>query len=285
MPMSKRNRRGVFWLLIIGTCIVITPRIVTNAFGNEEISVSYTEEQLIEANNEIVSTKKQRFNRSKKKTRYKRSFKKFDPNDYEVSDWMKLGLSEKQSAVVLKFTSKGIRKKEDLQKIFVFPNQLFELIKDSIEIKSIPEYAVKRDGKQIEKEVVIVDINIASAEELEEVPGIGPYFSKKIIERRESLGGFIGKHQLLEVWKFDAEKLNSIKDYILISEEKIKTLNINSLSIDDLKAHPYIDFSVANAIVKYRNQHGTFSEVSDCKKIRIIDQELFEKLEPYLSVK
>jgi hypothetical protein len=44
---------------------------------------------------------------------------------------MQLGLSEKQAAVVLKFTSRGLKSNEDLQRVFVISDELFELIKDS----------------------------------------------------------------------------------------------------------------------------------------------------------
>ena len=282
MPLSKRNRRGVLWLLIVGAIIVISPRIISTAFGKGTPLVSYNE--LIETHTEIVEKKKHAFKRSKKESRFSIPPSKFDPNNYTVADWMNVGLSKRQAEVVLKFTKRGIRSKEDLKKIFVFPDQLFQLVKDSIEIKFEPQFETEK-RESVTRETTPVDINKASQDELETIPGVGPYFAKKMVERRNELGGYIGKHQLLEIWKFDAEKLDQIDAFITISSIETNKFNINQATVDELKGHPYISYSVANAIVKYREQHGGYLRIEDCKNIKIIDEELFEKVQPYLEVK
>jgi DNA uptake protein ComE-like DNA-binding protein len=51
-----------------------------------------------------------------------------------------------------------------------------------------------------------------------------------------------------------------------------------------MKTHPYIRYNLANAIIEYRAQHGSFSTVSDVKKIMMMTDEIYKKLEPYVTV-
>ncbi|HEX2683017.1 MAG TPA: helix-hairpin-helix domain-containing protein, partial [Ferruginibacter sp.] len=75
-----------------------------------------------------------------------------------------------------------------------------------------------------------------------------------------------------------------IKPRLFISSAAVKKLNVNTASVDELKAHPYLRYNVANAIVQYRSAHGNFSELNDLKKIMIITEAVYNKLSPYLTI-
>ena len=98
--------------------------------------------------------------------KYKTAPEKFDPNEYKVEDWMNLGLSEKQSKVVVRFAKNEIRSNADLKRIFVLPTELYELIKDST---IYPIYR-KESNTDANKEYEIVELNVASKQELETLP-------------------------------------------------------------------------------------------------------------------
>ena len=282
MPVSKRNRRAVFWLIVLCLLIAITPRVLTSSFSNQDISISFTEAK--EVHLDIVKNKQKSkgFAQKKpKKSRFSAPRAKFDPKTYSAPDWEQLGLSHKQAEIVVKFSKRGIRSEDELASIFVIPEQLFRLIKDSI-IYSTPK---QFEAKEYEKRVqVIVDINSSNQEELEALPGIGPYFAKKIVEYRDQLGGYTSSQQLLEIWNFDNEKFERIKDYITLSPQ-LSPLNINTATLEELKNHPYISYAVANSIVKMRAQRQSYTKVSDIKESKIINQELFNKIAPYLECK
>ena len=131
---------------------------------------------------------------------------------------------------------------------------------------------------------IVVDINSASEEELQAIKGVGPFFAKNIVKRREQLGGYWKEEQLQEVWKMTPEKLEEIKPYIKIDPEKIKKLNINTASAEEFKKHPYFTWNIANAIVKLRNQHGPFKSINDLKMSVVLTEELFLKIKPYLTL-
>jgi competence ComEA-like helix-hairpin-helix protein len=67
-----------------------------------------------------------------------------------------------------------------------------------------------------------------------------------------------------------------------LSTLNLRKININTASLEELKAHPYIRWQLANALLEYRNQHGPFLTVEDIKKLFLITDEIFKKISPYL---
>lgn len=282
MPISKRNRRGLLLLLFIAALISYTPRIIAASVGDEELQITFEELELIEAEIDI----KKEFTKEKKKkvwkSKYKSPTKTFDPNNYKLDDWMSLGLSEKQSEVILKFSKRGLRSNEDLEKIFVIPSELFKLIKDSTYYPE-REYVAKFE-KVVKKEFISVDINSANIDELKTIPGIGDFYATKIVEYRTKLGGYLDSKQLLEIWNFDSELYSKIENKIFLSDQNLNQIDINTATFDDLKVHPYISYKVANSIVKMRLSNGDYSRVEDILESKLIDNDLFLKIKKYLKV-
>lgn len=60
----------------------------------------------------------------------------------------------------------------------------------------------------------LININLADAEELQKLPGIGPAYSQRIIEWREENGAFTSKEQLLEIRGIGERRLENIAPLI-----------------------------------------------------------------------
>jgi competence ComEA-like helix-hairpin-helix protein len=282
--VSKRNRRGVVALVVFSVIIIFLPRIAQLFNSDVVLDISTEDVQSFEKSKKNFQNKKRNYyTKYEKKKRFSAPPRKFNPNEYSSEDWMNLGLSEKQVAVLLKFTKNGIRSNEDLKRIFVISNELYALIKDSTYYPEQPktEYTPKVIE---EKKVQKLEINTASVEDLENLKGIGPFFAKQIIKYRDKLGGFASKEQILEVWKMTIETYDKLIPQIEIDKSKIRKLKINEVTPEELKNHPYLNWSQVNSIVKMRMQRTKFNAIDEIQESKLIDAETFEKLIPYLSL-
>lgn len=146
-------------------------------------------------------------------------------------------------------------------------------------------YPIKqKENIKFEKEIVLVDINSADTLEFSKISGIGFGYARRIIKYRESLGGFISIDQMKEVYKLPPEVIDDHLENFKLGNKQLSKININIVDVATLKMHPYITWNVANSIVQMRNVHGNFKQVADIKKSDLINDELFLKIAPYLSI-
>jgi DNA uptake protein ComE-like DNA-binding protein len=137
----------------------------------------------------------------------------------------------------------------------------------------IPRYPVK-----IGKGEHVV-LNTADTTALKTVPGIGPYFARKIVEYGARLGGYVSIDQLDEIEDFPMDA----KGYLEIREASPHKLNLNQLSLNELKRHPYINYYRAKAITDYRRLHGPLHSLSDLSLSKDFPPEVMRRLEPYVE--
>lgn len=125
-----------------------------------------------------------------------------------------------------------------------------------------------------------MNINEADTNELIKLPMVSNGRARMIWKYRELLGGFISKEQLREVFTIDSIVYNVISPLIYIDNSLIKKLNLNA----DQIRHPYLTKSLLYAIKAYRKQHGDFKTIEEFKGLALVDEQLYVKLAPYLSI-
>jgi comEA protein len=64
-----------------------------------------------------------------------------------------------------------------------------------------------------------IDVNTATAEELEKVPGIGPATAARIVEWRETQGRFERLEDLLNIRGIGTKTLETLRPYLKIGDE------------------------------------------------------------------
>ena len=162
----------------------------------------------------------------------------FNPNTVTVDDLVRLGFSEKQAQSIDNYRSKGgrFRRKSDFAKSYV--------VSDSVYARLEPYIVIPK-----------TDINKADSAEFDALPGIGGYFASKMVSYREELGGYHCTEQLMDIWHFDEEKYNGLKD--LVTCTPAPPYPLWSLPAEELRRHPSIrNFQTARAIVLYRENNG-----------------------------
>lgn len=213
----------------------------------------------------------------------------FDPNTLDPAGWQRLGLPEKNIRTISNFVSKGGKFKAagDIRKIWGLKPAIAEQLVPYIRIAAIEKNTrtayPERNYTPYTKTISRVDINSSDSADWEALPAIGPAFARRIINFRKRLGGFISVQQIAETYGLPDSTYQAILPYLDNKTKQIKIININTATLEDLKAHPYIRYQIGNAIIQYRTQHGSFSSVQDLKKIMIIDDDLFQKIFPYLA--
>ena len=122
-------------------------------------------------------------------------------------------------------------------------------------------------------------LNTADTTQLKMIPGIGSYFARKVVQYGQRLGGYVSVDQLDEIEDFPLDA----KDYLVIENAKPHQLNVNTLSLNDLKKHPYINFYQARAITDYRRLHGSLKSLQDLRLSKDFPPEVISRLTPYVE--
>ena len=82
------------------------------------------------------------------------------------------------------------------------------------------QYTVEALTPSEETEEDRVNINTASASELDTLPGIGPVLAQRIIDRRTEQGPFTSVEELLEVDGIGQATLDGLREFITVKETK-----------------------------------------------------------------
>ena len=223
----------------------------------------------------------------------------FDPNTADSTQLLRLGLQDWQVRNIYKYRAAGgiYRKPLDFAKLYGLTVKQYRELEPYIRISSDYQPAstlvnekesyTRKDTKDSVtyqrpskiKETEHIVLNTADTTSLMTIPGIGPYYARKIIQYGNRLGGYVSVDQLDEIDDFPTEA----KKYLVINNPTPKKLNINQLSLNELKRHPYINFYQAKAITDYRRLHGSIHSLNELRLLKDFTPELIKRLTPYVA--
>tara|TARA_B100000424_G_C22938016_1_gene499115 strand:- start:1222 stop:2283 length:1062 start_codon:yes stop_codon:yes gene_type:complete len=186
--------------------------------------------------------------------------------DSIISYYLSFNLSN-----INQFKQSSIYNEQKIKKIALSKNQM--------------KFIVKQKGnKNFKKPLGKIKMNVADTTAWMTISGIGPKRARTIVNYRNQLGGFVNKSQLLEVFGISQELFDKINPLLEIDSNNIAKININNDSKDTIKKHPYFNWNLANAVVNYRDQHGVYKSLSKIKEIHLVNDDLYRKIAPYISI-
>jgi competence protein ComEA len=305
---SKQERRGILTLLLFIVAIsflpkafpyFIKPKVQNTSAFEKDIARLVLKQQDSSHNFYATNYDNENFNQYNQPN-YKNYVIKgelfyFDPNTISGADWKRLGVRDKTIATIQNYLSKGGKfyKPEDIGKIWgFFPNEVDRLLPyvqiDESKLSKPSNYAnPSYPQKTYETKTYtpsVVDVNHADTAAFIALPGIGSKLANRIVNYREKLGGFYKVEQIKETFGLQDSTFQKIKDRLVLSTKAVTQININTATMEELKAHPYLKQNLAKVIFNYRTQHGNYQTLTDLKKIMIIDEETFAKISPYLTI-
>lgn len=221
----------------------------------------------------------------------------FDPNTATEQDFIKLGLHARVARTIINYRNKGGKfyKREDFAKIYTLSEQDYHRLAPYIQIKSAASAdkksfaaseGYKNGGESFTPKSKApaspISLNAASVEQLMQLRGIGPAYANRIVKYRDILGGFYKIEQLKEVYGMSDSLYEIITPFLSVEGEPRK-INVNTATEEELYKHPYIR-KMAKHIVAFRNEIGGFKHIEEFRQVPLINEEIYRKLVPYLSV-
>ena len=89
-----------------------------------------------------------------------------------------------------------------------------------VNVLTAPEVAERvQPRKVVSRSIIPINVNTATAETFQQLPGIGEILSRRIVKYRTSLGGFQRIDQLKNVYQLQASVYEEIEPYLFIKRD------------------------------------------------------------------
>lgn len=222
--------------------------------------------------------------------------KKYPFNPNFISDYKGyvLGMSVLEIDRLHKFRSKNqyVNSVEEFQKVTGVSNELLAKISPDFKFPDWVKHKNKRFNqeafykKDIDKKskIIILDINLASQEDLMKIYGIGEGLSGRILKEKEKFGAFVSMDQIKDVWGLSPEVIEKLTEHFkILSAPVVRKVSINSASIKELQQLPYFRYPLAKEIVTFRSMNGQIRSREDLIKIKNFPVEKVDIIALYLD--
>ena len=219
----------------------------------------------------------------------------FDPNTADSTQLLRLGLRPFIVRNIYKYRAKGgrFRKPEDFSRMYGLGKEEYKSLEPYIRISSdyqpassliseTEKSSTPKDSLRYPVKLSVgehIALNTADTTTLKRVPGIGSGYARAIVNYRNRLGGYVDVNQLLDIKGVPQEALQ----YIVLGNGDVKKLDVNHLSLNQLKQHPYLNFYQARALVESRRLHGPLRSAADLRLISDFTEADIKRLIPYLQ--
>ena len=129
---------------------------------------------------------------------------------------------------------------------------------------------------------VPLELNMAAAEDLRLLPGVGPVLSQRIVRFRDVLGGFHNIDDLYEVYGLDSSVVDEAKAYVTVDATLVRPLCLDTMSFRSMLKHPRFDVETTKKLMRARGR-GVHTLDVILERSRL-DSAVLLKVQPYLTI-
>lgn len=219
----------------------------------------------------------------------------FNPNFISDYKGYKLGMSVQEIDRLMAFRkeNKYVNSAEEFQEVTGISDSLLNKISP---LFKFPDWKQNKSNYTAEKKdftnksflkkekLEILDINLATQEDLMKIYGIGEGLSTRILKQKEIVGAFVSMEQMKEVWGLSPEVINELNSHFkAVIPSTLKKINVNEASLKELAQFSYFRYGLAKQIVTYRSMNGNFNNIEDLAKIKDFPVEKAKIISLYLE--
>ena len=216
----------------------------------------------------------------------------FNPNYITDYKGYTLGLTAKEMDRLHAYRAKNkwVNTTKEFQRVTKVSDSLLNKIAPYFKF---PDWVVKTSQKSTSTSYASVksfeqkiDLNKATAKQLQNVYGIGAFYSKRIVRYRDSFeGGFISDIQLQGIHGLTLEVIDNIlKEFTVKTPRLIDKIDLNSATIEQLVSIEYIDYELAYEIIELRMLRDGYNAIEELTKVKGFPKEKLEIIKLYLSL-
>ena len=276
---TKRQRIGVLLLFLI---VIVVQLLLFSVSTNDFLSNGFDDNTLAILDKEynVLHQKK-----LKKKTpkRYP-----FNPNFIISYKGYELGMSleEIERLHAFRAQNKWINSSQDFQKVIGISDSLLAAISPYFKF---PKWVTQssQNNTYKPKKISKLDLNLATAEELQKVYGVGSKLSERILRYREKYdGGFANMIELSAIYGLSEDVIENIKKKFIIAHPRpIHSVDLNTANHEDLVKIPFIDYELAYRIIETRVLKEVYVSIEELTKIKDFPTNRLDIIKLYLYIK
>lgn len=219
------------------------------------------------------------------------------------------GIGESKAAAIIEYREMhgGFSDISELLNVSGIGESIFENIRGHITVGDVPpkETTPPETSKPsptastAPAQIPVVNINTASIEELQQLPGIGSAKAMAVVQYRSVFGDFTDINEIKNVNGIGESVFEGISDYITVGsvsprpventpqapeEPEEIYVDLNTATKSELCKIPGIGSVKAQAIIDYREANGDFYSIEEIKNVSGIGDKTFESIRDYIYV-
>lgn len=292
MKEKKRIQQGLeIWLLCLIPLVMVIMAVWPERSGNAPIP----EEEQATADSLYTAWKQQDRQTYRRHARQPKDtvaivMQRFDPNTADSLTLLQVGLRPWQVRALMHYREKGgrLRTKESVRRLYGMTDSMYLALRpwidlpDSAYTDSLWRDSVTALRPVSTKRDTVLELNTADTTELQYLHGIGPVLARRIVQHRNSLGGYVRLSQLADK-EVGYTQWEEQTDYLTIDTTLVKKFTLEGKTAAQLQRHPYIRYEQGKAIETWQRRRGIRS-LQDIRKAGIFTEEELDRLAPYLAL-